>query len=166
MYAASIRCPFLALALSVSGMRDDTRVCFTLRGDPARAFSYNPRFILVPIMYVYFILDGHIFGKRADTAVIALCAAYLAVTYALIFSRSFARNAAGTADLTFWIFDFGGKINVLQKLRNVLDDQAAFCVKCGVAKGMGNNYCQNCGRAVKMRVPLPARCAERRALLP
>lgn len=29
-----------------------------------------------------------------------------------------------------------------------MDDQAAFCVKCGVAKGMGNNYCQNCGRPV------------------
>ena len=29
-----------------------------------------------------------------------------------------------------------------------MDDQAAFCVKCGVAKGMGNNYCQNCGRSV------------------
>lgn len=27
---------------------------------------------------------------------------------------------------------------------NLMDDQAAFCVKCGVAKGMGNNYCQNC----------------------
>ena len=34
-------------------------------------------------MYVYFILDGRVFGKRADTAVIALCAAYLAVTYAI-----------------------------------------------------------------------------------
>ena len=31
---------------------------------------------------------------------------------------------------------------------NLMDDQAAFCVKCGVAKGMGNNYCQNCGRPV------------------
>ena len=29
-----------------------------------------------------------------------------------------------------------------------MDNQAAFCVKCGVAKGMGNNYCQNCGRPV------------------
>ena len=75
MYAASIRCPFPGCGM--------TRAFVSLlRGDPARAFSYNPRFILVPIMYVYFILDGHIFGKRADTAVIALCAAYLAVTYA------------------------------------------------------------------------------------
>ena len=31
---------------------------------------------------------------------------------------------------------------------NLMDNQAAFCVKCGVAKGMGNNYCQNCGRPV------------------
>lgn len=84
MYAASIRCPFLALLRFPCPGCGMTRAFVSLlRGDPARAFSYNPRFILVPIMYVYFILDGHIFGKRADTAVIALCTAYLAVTYAI-----------------------------------------------------------------------------------
>lgn len=29
-----------------------------------------------------------------------------------------------------------------------MDNQAAFCVKCGAAKGMGSSFCQNCGRSV------------------
>ena len=28
---------------------------------------------------------------------------------------------------------------------NHMDDQAAVCVKCGVAKGMGHKFCPNCG---------------------
>lgn len=28
---------------------------------------------------------------------------------------------------------------------NQMDDQAAVCVKCGVAKGMGHKFCPNCG---------------------
>lgn len=27
-------------------------------------------------------------------------------------------------------------------------DEAVMCVKCGVAKGQGNNYCHNCGKPV------------------
>ena len=27
-----------------------------------------------------------------------------------------------------------------------MDDMAAVCVHCGVQKGMGYNYCQNCGQ--------------------
>lgn len=29
-----------------------------------------------------------------------------------------------------------------------MDPNAAICVKCGYAKGTGNEYCQNCGQAV------------------
>ena len=84
MYAASIRCPFLSfLHFPCPGCGMTRAFVSLLRGDPARAFSYNPRFILVPILYAYFIFDGRIFGKGADTAVIVLCTAYLAVTYAI-----------------------------------------------------------------------------------
>lgn len=31
---------------------------------------------------------------------------------------------------------------------NEISDIAAVCVKCGVAKGNGNNFCPNCGTAV------------------
>lgn len=27
-----------------------------------------------------------------------------------------------------------------------MTDEAVMCVKCGVAKGQGNNYCHNCGK--------------------
>ena len=27
-----------------------------------------------------------------------------------------------------------------------MTDEAIMCVKCGVAKGQGNNYCHNCGK--------------------
>ena len=29
---------------------------------------------------------------------------------------------------------------------NPMDPNASICVKCGVAKGVGNNYCPNCGQ--------------------
>lgn len=29
-----------------------------------------------------------------------------------------------------------------------MTDEAVMCVKCGVAKGMGANYCRNCGKPV------------------
>lgn len=27
-----------------------------------------------------------------------------------------------------------------------MTDEAVMCIKCGVAKGQGNNYCHNCGK--------------------
>lgn len=33
-----------------------------------------------------------------------------------------------------------------------MTDEAVMCVKCGVAKGQGNNYCHNCGKAVTQLV--------------
>ncbi len=29
-----------------------------------------------------------------------------------------------------------------------MTDEAVMCVKCGVSKGQGNNYCRNCGKPV------------------
>lgn len=29
-----------------------------------------------------------------------------------------------------------------------MNDNAQFCIKCGVAKGVGNQYCANCGKPV------------------
>lgn len=84
MYVLPIRCPFLSLLeFPCPGCGMTRAFVSLLRCDPAKAFSYNPRFIVVPILYAYFIFDGRIFGKRADTAVIALCVAYSAVTYAV-----------------------------------------------------------------------------------
>lgn len=84
MYVLPIRCPFLSLLeFPCPGCGMTRAFVSLLRGDPAKAFSYNPRFIVVPILYAYFIFDGRIFGKRADNAVIALCTAYSAVTYAV-----------------------------------------------------------------------------------
>ena len=34
-----------------------------------------------------------------------------------------------------------------------MDDMAAVCVHCGVQKGMGYNYCQNCGGAAVYQQP-------------
>ncbi len=31
---------------------------------------------------------------------------------------------------------------------NTIDPNAAICVKCGFAKGMGNSFCENCGQPV------------------
>ncbi len=31
---------------------------------------------------------------------------------------------------------------------NQIDPQAAICVKCGFANGVGNNFCHNCGRQI------------------
>lgn len=38
---------------------------------------------------------------------------------------------------------------------NVMDDNAAICVKCGCAAGTGTSYCPNCGKAT---VPGAAAC--------
>ncbi len=37
-------------------------------------------------------------------------------------------------------------------------EQAVVCVKCGAPKGKGNNYCQNCGRAVPQNAIVCMNC--------
>ena len=35
-----------------------------LRGDFGRAFLYNPMFWTVPILYVFFLMDGYVFKNK------------------------------------------------------------------------------------------------------
>ena len=37
-------------------------------------------------------------------------------------------------------------------------DEAVMCVKCGVAKGQGSNYCHNCGRPVAPEASVCLNC--------
>lgn len=37
-------------------------------------------------------------------------------------------------------------------------EQAVVCVKCGAPKGKGNNYCQNCGKAIPQNAVVCMNC--------
>lgn len=37
-------------------------------------------------------------------------------------------------------------------------DEAVMCVKCGVSKGQGNNYCHNCGKPVAPEATVCLNC--------
>lgn len=39
-----------------------------------------------------------------------------------------------------------------------MTDEAVMCVKCGVAKGQGSNYCHNCGRPVAPEATVCLNC--------
>ncbi|MBE5883240.1 MAG: NINE protein [Lachnospiraceae bacterium] len=39
-----------------------------------------------------------------------------------------------------------------------MTDEAVMCVKCGVAKGQGNNYCHNCGKPVPPEAAVCLNC--------
>lgn len=41
---------------------------------------------------------------------------------------------------------------------NPIDPNAAICVKCGFAKGAGNNYCHNCGNATQPGASICTSC--------
>lgn len=39
-----------------------------------------------------------------------------------------------------------------------MTDEAVMCVKCGVAKGQGSNYCHNCGKPVAPQASVCLNC--------
>ncbi len=41
---------------------------------------------------------------------------------------------------------------------NLMDEQAAVCVKCGCPKGSGNSYCPNCGNATMEQAAFCVNC--------
>ena len=41
---------------------------------------------------------------------------------------------------------------------SVMNDNAAICVKCGVAKGVGISFCPNCGEAVAPNAAVCLKC--------
>lgn len=79
--ALKLDCPIKAI-LSVPclgcGM---TRAVFSLlRFDFLQALSFHPLVFLLPLLFFYFLFDGRIFGKKADTALLsAVGAAFLLV---------------------------------------------------------------------------------------
>ena len=40
----------------------------------------------------------------------------------------------------------------------MMDDSAVVCVKCGVAKGVGNKFCQNCGAETEETAAVCIKC--------
>ena len=41
---------------------------------------------------------------------------------------------------------------------SIMDDQAAFCTKCGVAKGTGSLYCPSCGSQTNVQAVVCVHC--------
>jgi len=51
------------------------------RLDFGSAFRYHMMFWSMPLLYIYFLLDGHIFGRRVDRAVLILILAGFVVNW-------------------------------------------------------------------------------------
>ncbi|MCH5187495.1 MAG: DUF2752 domain-containing protein [Oscillospiraceae bacterium] len=55
LYLFHIKCPGCGMTRSMLSV---------LRGDFRRAFLHNPMFWSVPILYIFFLMDGHVFKNK------------------------------------------------------------------------------------------------------
>ena len=74
LYFSPISCVFLQLTgIPCPGCGMTRALICASRLDFAGAFEYHMMFWSVPVLYLYFLCDGRVFGKKwADVAVLAL----------------------------------------------------------------------------------------------
>lgn len=83
MWMLDAKCIFLSLFHFPCPSCGMTRAwMFALRLDFAGAMAYHPMFWSVPLLYLYLLFDGRLFGKKAlDRTVLITVAVGFAVTY-------------------------------------------------------------------------------------
>ena len=70
MYKLGIRCLFrMWLGVPCPGCGMTRALVRLLRLDFSGAWNYHPMVFFLPLMYVYFLYDGRLFGKKADRVV-------------------------------------------------------------------------------------------------
>ena len=93
MYRLGARCLFrMLLRAPCPGCGMTRALVSLLRGDLGAAFSYHPMVFFLPLMYAYFLWDGRLFGKKADTAVWILLAAGFAAHWLRLLLQQFLPN--------------------------------------------------------------------------
>lgn len=70
MYNLGVRCLFrMGLGIPCPGCGMTRALVSLLRLDLPGAFDYHPMVFFLPLMYIYFLYDGRLFGKKADTVI-------------------------------------------------------------------------------------------------
>lgn len=78
---ADITCPIrFVLGIPCPGCGITRALFSAVSFDFGMAFAYHPLWIMTPIIFLYILYDGRLFGKIADRIIISLtCAAFISV---------------------------------------------------------------------------------------